>query len=187
MRTMKRLLLIITTLYLLPSEPTSFAKEPRQVSIKYLNAAISSIPNKTEISLEARYGGDLHKTPLWRGYNQFSLVSPNSNETFSFAVCETGDDIFNTLLDAEPGTLFNVEGLKSKLSGKFYDCLIVTDLHPLSESDPSTEIERVRLTITHQDGTREIVRNLAFGETHEVAGIVIQVELDDAKGESIDK
>ena len=136
---------------------------------------------KEELTLEARYGGDLQKTPLWRGHSQFSLVDPASNAKFTFAVCQTGDPVFDTLLEAEPGTLYQVQGVKFKLSGKFYDCLIVTGLKLLAkpESETVETKETVRLTITHPDGSREVIRNVSLGDSHEAGGMTIRIEAED--------
>jgi len=198
----KPMLHILATVSLMIATTIAGRAETKEVSASFLRAAVSSIDNRSDITVAADYPGvaALQDVIGWYrrndGYSRFSVKDPQSKVVFDAMYVRQGSSVFNQLLLIDKPHHFRFRGYKDFGENR-EDAIFVTsaeDLGPVVRP-PATVTTSVaptvgqvgagatasgpnlRVTITdNTTSNRTVITNMEMNHTYTVNGMTVIVE-----------
>jgi hypothetical protein len=161
----------------------------KDVSVRYLRAAIGSIRDRAPLSFVAEYSAAdgltevRHSYLRGKGFSRFTVRDPESGFTFDQVYCQKNAAVFRTLIELQEDTLYRFQGYKEQGEERA-DAVFVTSIEPVrsreAESLRAAETagpKTYRLVLTdHITSNRTVLVNIELGKRYNLMGTTVVVE-----------
>ena len=160
------------------------------LTVKYLRAGISSIPNNADVTLVGEYMANRGLVSVedregGKAFSSFSVKDPDSNFTFESIYCEQGAKVFEELLNTTASATFRFYGYKGR-NDKWEPVIFVRRIElvaPAETPKPAVAAAPALLRITVTDpatGRSTVLHNVTAGQTYLAGSVSLIVQKEEA-------
>jgi len=164
--------------------------EGKQVTVAFLMAAASSLPDHADVSFNAIYDVQrgMVEPKSWnmkgRGLSRFSLKDPHSQVVFENVYCAQDSKPFKELVNLESNKMIHVSGYKD--SGENNQASIyVTSVEVVPDPVVPAPEEKAAITGSFRvilkdtvSGTKTVLANVVPGRTYAIDNLVVTLEVE---------
>jgi hypothetical protein len=165
----------------------------KNVTVKYLIAALGTIDMRDRISVTAAYIGsegmeEAVRGPMRnKGVAKFYIKDPTSSAVFELMYCEVNSPVFKTLVDINDDTqVFIFEGVKSQGEDRRGSIMVKSIRparnipQPVAVSGPdagNASPDKYRIIMINQaTSNRTVTADVELGEKYEIMGNTVIIE-----------
>jgi hypothetical protein len=173
---------------------TCAVAQTRDVTVPYLRAAIGALPDRSRVTVKAKYdaaSGLREATGRYlrsKGFSRFSIIDPETGVSFDSVYCEQDSKAFNQLLAVSEDGVFVFSGYRGRGEMK-EDALFVTDVRAVltprqsgpEQSDVPEDTYRVIVTDL-VSSNRTVLTNVEPGKSYRFFGTEIVLEREPRPG-----
>lgn len=178
--------------------PVATHAQTKDVTVSFLRAAASSLPDRATVSFDAIFIAQqgMVEPQGWnmrgRRLSRFSVRDPQSPQVFANMYCSQDSKVFKELVGLDTNRMIHVTGYKDSGENNQPSIFVTSvEVSPVpvgpAPDDTMTSARSLRVVVKDTtSGTKTVLVNVVPGKTYSVDNLVITVELENAASPAVE-